>query len=426
MTPKPMNRREFLASATAAATASTLLPAPAVAQAAPRVVVVGGGFAGATAARTLKRADPRIAVTLVEASRVFTACPFSNLVIGGLRELKSQQFGYDRIAADGIEVIFATARGVNAQARTVALDTGSSLAYDRLVLAPGIDLRWDGLAGYNEAVAEKMPHAWKAGAQTLLLRRQIEAMEDGGTVVMSAPANPFRCPPGPYERASLIAHYLKTRKPRSKLIVLDAKDQFSKQRLFQNAWKELYPSHLEWVGLSQGGKVTSVEPAEMTLVTEFGRHKAAVANVIPPQKAGRIAGIAGVADRTGWCAIDPVTFESKLVPNIHLMGDAIIAGGMPKSAFSANAQAKVCAAAIARLLAGQPPGEPRLINTCYSVVAPNYGISVAGVYRPVNGVLTDVPGAGGVSPIDAPRSFRAQEALFADGWFNTITSEVFG
>jgi NADPH-dependent 2,4-dienoyl-CoA reductase/sulfur reductase-like enzyme len=425
MTPKRVSRREFVASAAAAASA-TLVPAPAVAQAVPRVVVVGGGFAGATAARALKKADARIAVTLVEAGRTFTACPFSNLVIGGLRELKSQQFGYDKVAAGGIEVVFASATGVNAQARTVALDTGSGLSYDRLVLAPGIDIRWDGLPGYNEAAAEKMPHAWKAGAQTLLLRRQLEAMEDGGVVIVAAPANPFRCPPGPYERASLIAHYLKTRKPKSKLLVLDAKDQFSKQRLFQNAWKELYPAHLEWVGLSQGGKVTSVEPDGMTLVTDFGKHEAAVANVIPPQKAGLIAQNAGVADRTGWCPIDPITFESKLVPNIHLMGDAIIAGGMPKSAFSANAQAKVCAAAIARLLAGQPPGEPRLINTCYSVVAPNYGITVAGVYGPVNGVLTEVPGSGGVSPADAPRSFRAQEALFAEGWFNTITSEVFG
>ena len=427
MTAPRMSRREFLASGAAAAAAgSALLPAPALAQGAPRVVVVGGGFAGATAARALKQADPRIAVTLVEANRTFTACPFSNLVIGGLRELGSQRFGYDKVAADGIEVAFAVATGVDPQARTVALNTGSSLAYDRLVLAPGIDIRWGALPGYDEPAAATMPHAWKAGEQTLLLRRQLEAMEDGGTVIMSAPANPFRCPPGPYERASLIANFLKTRKPRSKLIVLDAKDQFSKQRLFENAWKELYPDHLEWVGLSQGGKVNSVEPTEMTLVTEFGKHKGAVVNVIPPQKAGHIAEVAGVADRTGWCAIDPVTFESKLVPNIHLMGDAIIAGGMPKSAFSANAQAKVCAAAIARLLAGQQPEEPRLINTCYSVVGPNYGITVAGVYQPVNGVLTDVPGSGGVSPLDAPRSFRAQEALFAEGWFNTITSEVFG
>jgi NADPH-dependent 2,4-dienoyl-CoA reductase/sulfur reductase-like enzyme len=251
-------------------------------------------------------------------------------------------------------------------------------------------------------------------------------MEDGGTVVIAAPANPFRCPPGPYERASLVAYYLKTRKPKSKLVILDAKDTFSKQRLFQNAWKELYPDHIEWVSLSKGGKVTSVDPATKTLVTDFGNHKASVANVIPPQRAGAIAQAAGVADRSGWCPIDPVTFESKLVPNIHVVGDAGIMGGMPKSAFSANAQAKACAAAVATLLRGEKPAEPRLINTCYSLVAPDYGITVAGVYKPANGLLADIEGAGGVSPADAPRSARALEAQLADGWFNTITSEVFG
>jgi NADPH-dependent 2,4-dienoyl-CoA reductase/sulfur reductase-like enzyme len=271
-----------------------------------------------------------------------------------------------------------------------------------------------------------MPHAWRAGEQTTLLRRQLEAMEDGGLVVMSAPANPFRCPPGPYERASLIAHYLKTKKPKSKLIVLDAKDAFSKQRLFQNAWKELYPNHLEWVSLSAGGKVTSVDPAANTLTTDFGRHEAKVANVIPPQKAGRIAELAGVTNQTGWCPINPVTFESTQAPGIHVVGDATIAGGMPKSAFTANSQAKVCAVAVAKMLAGEMPPQPKLINTCYSLVAPDYGISVAGVYRPVNGVLTDVEGAGGVSPADAPRDFRASEAVYAEAWFRTITSEVFG
>jgi sulfide dehydrogenase [flavocytochrome c] flavoprotein chain len=419
-----LTRRGFLASTAAAAAAS--LATPSLAQGAPRVVAVGGGFAGASAARALKQADPRIAVTLVETSRTFTACPFSNLVIGGLRDLSAQQFGYDKVAASGVEVVFATASGVDAQARRVTLDNGSTLQFDRLILAPGIDIRWGALPGYDEAASEKMPHAWRAGAQTALLRRQLEAMEDGGVVVMAAPANPFRCPPGPYERASLIAHYLKTRKPKSKLIVLDAKDAFSKQRLFQNAWKELYPDHLEWVSLSNGGKVTAVDPATMTLSTDFGSQKAAVANVIPPQKAGRIAEVAGVADQTGWCPIDAVTFESKLVPNVHVLGDATIAGGMPKSAFTANAQGKVCAAAIAKLLAGQQPEQPKLINTCYSVVAPDYGINVAGVYQPVNGVLTEIQGSGGVSPIDAPRSVRAEEALFAAGWFNTITGEIYG
>src|SRR5260370_22057921 len=205
------------------------------------------------------------------------------------------------------------------------------------------------MPGYDEAAAAVMPHAWKGGEQTLLLRRQLEAMADGGTVIISAPANPFRCPPGPYERASLIAYYLKTNKPKSKLIILDSKDTFSKQHLCQNAWKELYPN-LEWVSLSSGGKVTSVDVDAMTLVTDFGRHKADVANVIPPQKAGRIAELAGVADRSGWCPIDPVTFESKLQPNIHVIGDASIAGAMPKSAFAANAQAKASAPPVAKPL----------------------------------------------------------------------------
>jgi NADPH-dependent 2,4-dienoyl-CoA reductase/sulfur reductase-like enzyme len=178
--------------------------------------------------------------------------------------------------------------------------------------------------------------------------------------------------------------------------------------------------------LSQGGKVTSVDPASKTLVTDFGSHKADVANVIPPQTAGRIATAAGVADRTGWCPIDPVTFESKLVPNVHVVGDATIAGGMPKSAFTANAQAKVCAAAIARLLAGETPSQPKLINTCYSLIAPDYGIEVAGVYEPVNGTLTEIKGSGGTSPVNAPASVRAQEATFAESWFKTITAEVFG
>ena len=417
---RALSRRTFLIST------ASLLAAPALAQAAPRVVVVGGGFAGATCAREVKRLAPKTQVTLIEASATFTACPFSNAVIAGMRELKEQQFNYDRVADSGVTVAFRTAEKVDPQARTVTVAGNTVLPYDRLVVAPGIDIRWDGLPGYDEAAAEKMPHAWKAGEQTLLLRRQLEAMEDGGLVVMSAPANPFRCPPGPYERASLIAWYLKTKKPKSKLIVLDAKDAFSKQKLFQAAWRDLYGDLIEWVSLSTGGKVTAVEPATNTFVTDFSRHQAKVGNVIPPQKAGRIAQAAGVADRTGWCPIDPVTFESKLVPGIHVIGDAAIAGAMAKSAFAANAQAKVCAAAVATLLAGETPVQPKLINTCYSLVAPDYGISIAGVYRLTNGVLADVDGAGGVSPADAPRAFRAQEAAFAEGWFRTITAEVFG
>jgi sulfide dehydrogenase [flavocytochrome c] flavoprotein chain len=203
-------------------------------------------------------------------------------------------------------------------------------------------------------------------------------------------------------------------------------DSFSKQRLFQAAWQQLYPGLLEWVSLSNGGKVTSVDPATRTLVTDFASYKADVANVIPPQRAGRIADIAGVSDRSGWCPIDPVTFESRLQPGIHVIGDAAIAGAMPKSAFAANAQAKVCAAAVVALLRDHTPSPPKLINTCYSLIAPDYGISIAGVYHPVNGQLADVEGVGGVSPVDAPADFRALEASYAAGWFRTITAETFG
>jgi NADPH-dependent 2,4-dienoyl-CoA reductase/sulfur reductase-like enzyme len=418
-----IRRRNFVRMAAASA---CLAPATVSAQGTGRVVVIGGGFGGASAARTLKKLEPRLNVTLVEPNPIFTSCAYSNGVLAALREISQQQFHYDGVRGAGVTVAETAATAIDADGRTVTLTDGSRLSYDRLVMSPGIDFDWNALPGYTEAAVQKMPHAWKAGAQTVLLRQQLEAMQDGGLVIISAPANPFRCPPGPYERASLIAYWLKLRKPKSKLLLLDSKDAFSKQRLFQNAWAELYSGLIEWVPLSQGGKVTSVDPETLTLVTEFGRHKAAVANVIPPQRAGNIAQQAGVADRTGWCPVEPVAFESTLRPGIHVLGDAAIMGGMPKSAFAANAQAKVCAAAIVELLAGRKPADPLLINTCYSLVAPDYGISIAGVYRPEKGRLTDIPGAGGASPIEVFSGLRRQEAIFAESWFHTITTEVFG
>ncbi|NDH60068.1 MAG: cytochrome C [Alphaproteobacteria bacterium] len=418
-----VSRRAFLKLAGAVGLAT---PSLASAQGAGRVVVVGGGFGGATAARTLKQLDPRLAVTLVEPNPVYTSCPFSNSVLANLREISQQEFGYDGIKRAGVTVAATSATAVDAAARTVALADGNRLSYDRLVLSPGIDFDWGAIPGYDEAATRKMPHAWKAGSQTVLLRQQLQDMKDGGLVVMSAPANPFRCPPGPYERASLIAYWLKIWKPKSKLLLLDSKDAFSKQRLFQNGWAELYPGMIEWVPLSKGGKVTSVDPATLTLLTEFGRHTADVANVIPPQKAGAIAAKAGVADRTGWCPVEPVAFESVLQRGIHVLGDAAIMGAMPKSAFAANAQAKVCAAAIVELLAGRAPQQPLLINTCYSLLAADYGISIAGVYRPDKGLLTDVPGAGGVSALDAVGGLRGREALYAASWFRAIAAETFG
>jgi sulfide dehydrogenase [flavocytochrome c] flavoprotein subunit len=342
-----------------------------------------------------------------------------------LREIDAQQFRYDRIAADGINVIAQAAAKIDSQARTVTLADGTSLAYDWLVLSPGIDLRFDALEGYDEAASTKMPHAWKAGEQTLLLRRQLEAMDDGGLVVLAVPASPSRCPPAPYERASLIAHYLKSRKPRSKVLILDAKDTFSQQKLFENAWKELYGGMIERVALSQGGRVTSVDPATNKIVTEFGDYTAAVANVIPPQKAGRIAEIAGASDKTGWCPIDPVTFASKLVPNVHVIGDACLGGGIPKSASAANAQGKACAAAIVNLIAGKAPEAPRLTGICYNTVAPGYAFSLAGIYLPKGDIFAEAEG-NATSLVDAPREVRAREAEEAQTWYNTITADAFG
>jgi sulfide dehydrogenase [flavocytochrome c] flavoprotein chain len=408
-----------------AASAALAFACPSLAQSAARVVVVGGGFGGASCARALKRIDPRLQVTLIEPNRTFTACPFSNEVIAGLRSIEAQQFTYDRIATEGVIVVAQAAIRIDPQARVVGLADGSSLAYDRMVLAPGIDLKFDALPGYDEAAAAKMPHAWKAGEQTMLLRRQLEAMDDGGLVVLAVPASPSRCPPAPYERASLVAHYLKTNKPRSKVLILDAKDAFPQQRLFEKAWQELYPGMIERVSLSQGGRVTSVDPNTNAIVTDFGNYTAQVANVIPPQQAGRIAATAGAADNTGWCPINPVTFASKRVPDIHVIGDACIAGGIPKSASAANAEGNACAAVIANLIAGKPAATPKLVGACYNIVAPGYAFSQSGVYQPKDGMFAE-SGALVITPVDATSDIRQREADDAEAWYKTITVDAFG
>jgi sulfide dehydrogenase [flavocytochrome c] flavoprotein chain len=420
----PMTRRNVVRGIAASAAASAF-PSPSRAQSAARIVVIGGGFGGASCVRALRRIDAKLQVTLIEPNRTFTACPFSNEVIAGLREIEAQQFTYDRIVAEGVTVIAQAATMIDPQTRAVGLAGGTSLAYDRLVLAPGIDLRFDALSGYDEAAAARMPHAWKAGEQTLLLRRQIEAMDDGGVVAIAVPAAPSRCPPAPYERASLIAHYLKARKPRSKVLILDAKDAIPQQRLFENAWKELYPGMIERVSLSQGGRVTSVDPATNTVVTDFGNYTAQVANIIPPQKAGGIAHLAGAVDNSGWCPIDPVTFASKLVPNIHVIGDACLGGGIPKSASAANAQGKACAEAVSNLISDRQPATPRLVGVCYNTVAPGYAFSLSGTYQPRDDIFAEIEG-GATSPIDAPREVRMREADNAQTWYKAVTVEAFG
>ena len=412
---------------TLASLAAIPLARPAIALGSARVVIIGGGFGGASAARWLRRIDPGVDVTLVERNPRFVTCPFSNLMLGGLRTMQSISFDYEKVRAAGVTVAIDTAITIDPTARNVRLAGGTTLAYDRLILSPGVQLNYAGIPGYSEEAAEVMPHAWQAGPQTELLRRQLEAMPDGGLVVIAAPDNPYRCPPGPYERASMIAWYLKQAKPRSKVMILDAKDAFSKQPLFMEAWKTLYPGMVEWVSKSNSGRVTRVDAKSGTVTTDFDDLRPAVANIIPPQRAGQIAIALGLDQGKGFCPIDPVSFESPAQRNIHLVGDAIIAGAMPKSGFSANAQAKACAHAVAAMLAGRAAEPATLINTCYSAAAPDYGFSVGAVYRPNDqGIFAEIPGAAGTSPLGAPREMRAAEAAYAESWYSNITADMFG
>lgn len=422
----PLSRRGFVVAATAGAALAALRPGRVLAQARPRVVVIGGGFGGASVARWLRRTDDGIDVTLVERNARFVTCPFSNLVVGGQRGIDSISFGYDAIRRAGVDVVQDTATAIDPVARRVTLQGGRALTYDRLVLAPGIQLVWNGIEGYDEAASEIMPHAWQAGPQTLLLRRKLEAMDDGGVVVVAVPDNPYRCPPGPYERASLIAGYLKASKPKSKLIILDAKESFSKQPLFQEAWKTLYPGLVEWRPKSQSGRVVAVKAKDGIVSTEFDDLKPAVANIIPPQRAGQVAISLGLDEGRGFCAVDPRTFESKVAPGVHLVGDAIVPGAMPKSGFAANSQAKVCARAIVALLRGRPVEEPVLLNTCYSFAAADYGFAIFGAFRPGDsGLIVDIPGTVGTSPLGASAQDRARESRYAESWYSNITAEIF-
>ncbi len=392
-----------------------------------RIVVVGGGFGGATCAKYLKRFDPSLDVTLIEQDRQFYTCPFSNTVLGGLHDMDFIRHDYDKLQSKHrITLIQDKASTLDPVKQTLRTTAGRVLSYDRLVLSPGIDFRWNAIEGYDPAASTIMPHAWKAGEQTRLLRRQLREMRDGGVVVIAPPANPFRCPPGPYERASMIAHYLKQHKPRSKVLILDAKDHFSKQTLFQDAWDEFYPDIIEWVPGSQDGKVTAVDPKRMTVMAGDEKIKADVANIIPPQLAGDIAHRSGLTNDKGWCPVNQKTFESTIYKNVHVIGDASIAGKMPKSGFAASSQGKVCAAEIVAALHGDTVGTSSWVNTCYSLITPDYGISVAAVYRLGDEGIVGVKGAGGVGPRDAPRSTRRMEAIYAEGWYQSIMADIFG
>jgi sulfide dehydrogenase [flavocytochrome c] flavoprotein subunit len=424
-----ITRRNFVLSTGALGAASALgWPALVNAKAHGRVVVIGGGFGGASCAKYIRRLSADIEVTLVERDSKFVTCPFSNAVLGGLYDMDFITHDYSALQDRyGVKVVHDSAVAIDTDKQTVSLAGGSSLAYDRLVVSPGIDLRWDAIGGYDEAASGVMPHAWKAGEQTVLLRKQLEAMPDGGVVIIAPPGNPFRCPPGPYERASLIAHYLKTHKPRSKVLIFDAKPKFSKQPLFEQGWAALYPGMIEWISDSEGGAIEAVDTKAMTVNPTFGDpQKGDVINLIPPQKAGAIAQAAGLADNSGWCPVDQRTFESRIHKNVHVIGDASVATPMPKSGFAASSQGKVCATAIVAALTGQEMPDPSYVNTCYSLVGPDYGISVAAVYRLGEDGIAGVKGAGGVSPKDADEAFRLAESRYAVGWYQSITSDTWG
>jgi sulfide dehydrogenase [flavocytochrome c] flavoprotein subunit len=421
-----ISRREALALSSSLVT-SPFLAAAARASEGAHVVIVGGGFGGAAAARTLRRISPEVRVTLITDVKEFSTCPFSNLVIASERPLESITFGYDKIAASGVDVIVGRVVALDPVGKSLTLEDGQTLTYDRAILSPGVSLKYGDVPGYSEAASTAMPHAWKAGQQTLLLRDQLAAMRQGGTVLMSVPNNPYRCPPGPYERASLMAHYLKKNNPTAKIIIIDGKDTFSKQALFTEAWESLYPGMIDHVPFADNGGVLGVDPDAMTIATAFENFEGDVVNIIPPQRAPDFVLEAGLGGGGEWCSIDQFTFESVEAPGVHVIGDAAIVGDMPKSGFSASVQGGVCAHVVAALLSGQTPDRGVLLNTCYSFVSTNYGISVAGVYR-INeeGRLKSVAGTGGTSPTGAPLSIREAEANHAQSWYKNLTSFLFG
>jgi NADPH-dependent 2,4-dienoyl-CoA reductase/sulfur reductase-like enzyme len=419
------NRREFLGGVGAIAAAGAF-PAPALAQAKARVVVIGGGPGGATVAKYVARdSKGTIEVTLVEPARQFTTCFHSNLYLGGFRTFESITHSYDALASKyGVKLARQMAQAVDRGKKTVRLGDGSQLSYDRLVVAPGIELKFDSVPGYSEAAAERMPHAWKAGQQTQLLKRQLDAVTDGGVIVMVAPPNPYRCPPGPYERVSMMAHVLKAKGHKnSRIIIIDPKPNFSKQALFQEGWQKHYPGMIEWQDPKMHGGVKSVDPKTMTVNTDLANYKAALVNVIPAQTAGKIAIDAGLTDKSGFCPIDPTNMRSANDANVYVIGDASIAGDMPKSGFSANSQAKVAALMIRGELAQSKTFPARYTNTCWSLIETDDTVKVGGSYEAKDGKIAAV--STFISKTGESADLRRQTQQENMGWYAGITADIF-
>ncbi|MEO5661482.1 MAG: NAD(P)/FAD-dependent oxidoreductase [Polaromonas sp.] len=422
-----MKRRHFVQAIGAAGTLNLVSGcAGTVSRRGPRVVVVGGGYGGATAAKYLRMwSDYGVDVTLVEPNSRFISCPLSNLVLGGSKTMADITTPYDQLVKrHGVRLVQDRVTRIDPERRVVLLARGGELAYDRLILSPGVDFMWDTLPGMaGDGARGKVLHAWKAGAQTVALRRQLEAMPDGGVYALSIPLAPYRCPPGPYERACQVAHYFTQAKPRSKVLIFDANDEVtSKGPLFKKAWAERYPDIIDY---RPSHTLVDVDAASNTLKFDFhDDEKATVLNVIPEMRAGDIAVQTGLANSNQrWCGVDFLSFESTVVKNIHVLGDAVQgAPAMPKSGHMANQHGKTCAAAVVALLTGQPVnGEPIYNNVCYSFVSDREVMHVASVHRydAEKKTMLTVPGAGGVSS-----AASVQEGLYAMAWARNIWADT--
>tara|TARA_Y100001970_G_scaffold103185_1_gene129504 strand:- start:1396 stop:2628 length:1233 start_codon:yes stop_codon:yes gene_type:complete len=408
----------------ATSTALVATPRLAVGGSRPKVVVVGGGAGGATAARYIaKDSKGEIDVTLIEASKKYYTCFFSNLYLGGFRDYQSIGHGYERLSSNhGVNVVHEWASSVDPSARKLTLGSGTTIDYDKLVLSPGIDLKYDSINGYSAEAQTKMPHAWKSGTQVQVLRDQVLNMRKGGTFIMVPPPNPYRCPPGPYERVSMVAHILKNVNPTANIIILDTKTKFSKQGLFTAGWDKYYPGMVEWIDSETHGGILNVNPETMEIVTDLETFKADAACVIPAQRAGSIASRAGLTDGD-WCPIIPSSMQSKADENIYVLGDSSVASSMPKSGFSANSQAKVAANHIRGSLTGSKVYEPRFSNTCWSLVATNDGVKVGANYRAGEEKIEVVDKF--ISTNDEDSGVRKSTFEESLGWYSGIADDMF-
>ncbi|WP_298976935.1 NAD(P)/FAD-dependent oxidoreductase, partial [uncultured Roseobacter sp.] len=415
------NRRIFLGTGAAALSAPHVL---AEGHGRPRVVVIGGGAGGATAARYIaKDSDGGIDVTLIEPSRTYFSCFFSNLYLGGLKEIDDIGHTYGTLAARyGINVVHDWAVDVDRDSRIVTLAGGATLPYDKLILSPGIDFVDGAVEGWSLAAQNAMPHAYKAGSQTELLKAQVAAMPDGGTFAMVAPPNPFRCPPGPYERVSMVAHVLKATNPTAKIIVADPKPKFSKMSLFEEGWAKHYPGMIDWIGEDFGGGAVSVDPAAMTVSIDGEETQVDACNVIPAMKAGRIAEIAGVTEGN-WAPVNAADMSTKADPDVHVLGDASQQGDMPKSGFSANSQAKVCANAVRGALTGSKVFPAKYSNTCWSLIDANDGVKVGATYEATAEKIAKVDGF--ISAVGESAAIRRATYEESEGWYAGITADMF-